>query len=95
MVKSCNYVAVAAGQNDAALGPAAVGVLLDRLSIVVTTAATSAVTLTDGNVAIPLIPDNTPVGTYRFELGIRSKVATGAGWKVTTGAGASVLAVLG
>ncbi len=95
MVKAQDYVAVAASQTAAALGRAATGVLLGHVVVTVTTAATAAVTLTDGNVDIPLVPNNQAVGVYAFPLGVRSKVATTPGWKVTTGAGSTVIAVLG
>ena len=93
MVKALDYVAVAASQTGAAIGRAATGVLLDHVVVTVTTAATSVVTLTDGNVDIPLVPNNQAVGVYSFPLGVRSKVATTAGWKVTTGAGLKALAI--
>lgn len=93
MVRNTDYVAVAAGQTGSAVGPAKLGVLLDRLIVTVATAATSTVTLTDGNVDTVLVPANTPVGVYTITIGARSKGTTTPGWKVTTGAGAAIIAV--
>lgn len=88
------YETVAASATDQALGATgAAGDYLDRLVIVVATAATAAVTIKDGaGSAITVFP-NSPgggVGTYNVPLGLRS--LSGA-WKVTTGAGSSVIAV--
>lgn len=85
---------VAASQTDQALGATgAKGDYIEGLIIVVATAATSAVSIKDGaGSAISVFP-NSPgggVGTYNVALGVRS--AAGA-WKVTTGAGCSVIAV--
>lgn len=91
--EASDYVAVAASQTDSAVGPAKVGVLLERVIASVATAATGTVTLTDGNVAIPLLAANTPIGTYSIAVGARSKGTTTPGWKVTTGAGVTLIAV--
>jgi hypothetical protein len=88
------YVAVAAGQTDAALGSGAKGNILSRLVVTVNTAATSAVSIKDGNgSAIPILPANTPIGVYSVDIGAIAVAATTPGWKVTTGAGVSVLAI--
>jgi hypothetical protein len=86
------YETVAAAQTDQALGATgAKNDFLARLIVNVTTSATGTVAIQDGaDAAIDLVPANTPIGVYVIELGIRSR--TGA-WQVTTGAGASVLAV--
>lgn len=89
-----DYETVAAGQSDQALGPNGnTGDVLQRLIITVGTAATAAVSIKDGGgSAIPILP-NSPgggVGVYVVEIGARS--AAGA-WKVTTGAGSTVVAV--
>ena len=69
----------------------AVGDLLARVVVVVTTALTSTATIKDGAGAeFTIVPANTPVGTYVVDLGMRS--AAGA-WTITTGAGATALAV--
>ena len=60
----------------------------------VATAATSTVSIKDGNgSAIPVLAANAPVGVYWINIGARCKNATTPGWKVTTGAGVSVFAV--
>ena len=80
-----HYETVAASQSDQALGATgAAGDYLGRLVLIVSTAATAAVSIKDGaGSAIAVFP-NSPgggVGTYTIELGIKS--ASGA-WKVTT-----------
>lgn len=89
-----DYETVAAGQTDQVLGvTGAVGDFLHRLIIVVATAATAQVQIKDGSgPAITVLP-NSPgggVGTYVIELNI---VSTSGAWKVTTGAGVSVIAI--
>lgn len=88
------YETVAASATDQAIGATGgAGDYLDRLVVVVATAATAAVSIKDGaGSAISVFP-NSPgggVGTYNVPLGLRS--LSGA-WKVTTGAGVSVIAV--
>jgi hypothetical protein len=88
------YVPVAAGATDAALGAGAKGNILSRLVVTVNTAATSAVSIKDGNgSAIPVVPANTPIGVYSVEIGAVASAATTPGWKVTTAAGVTVLAI--
>lgn len=86
---------VAAGQTDSLLGAAGrVGQKLTRLTMSVATPATSAVSIKDGNgSAIPVLAANAPIGVYNFELGARCKNAITPGWRVTTGAGVSLMAV--
>lgn len=87
-----DYATVAAAQTDSALGTGAVGDYLGTLVCVVAAAATSLVQIKDGGgSAITVLPNNvTPgIGTYVIRLGIKAKAA---GWKVTTGAGVTVLA---
>lgn len=90
-----DYEAVAASQTDQILGPVgAVGNILERLVVSVGTALTSTVSIKDGDgAAIVITAANTPIGVYAVEIGARSVNATTAGWKVTTGAGATVLAI--
>lgn len=87
------YETVAASQTAQILGgTGAVGDYLSHIIVVVATAATSAVSILDGSTSISVFP-NAPgagLGTYTIPLGLRS--ATGP-WKVTTGAGSSVIAV--
>lgn len=92
-----DYETVAASQTDQVLGATgAVGDVLSRLIITVGTAATAAVSIKDGNgSSIPILP-NSPgggVGVYVVELGVKCLAATTPGWKVTTGAGSTVVAV--
>lgn len=88
-----DYETVAASQTDQVLGSTgAKGDLLERLIISVATAATSTVSIKDiGGSAIVITAANTPVGVYSVEIGAKS--LSGAGWSVTTGAGATVIAV--
>lgn len=89
-----DYEAVAASQNNQAMGVAgAIGDVLQRLICVVTTAATAQVQIKDGSgTAITVLP-NSPgggVGTYVIELGV---VSLSGAWQITTAAGVAVLAV--
>lgn len=94
MVTATDYEEVAAGQTGQQLGPVgALGDVVERLIVNVTTSATSQVTLIDGNVPMVLVPAVTPVGVYSVKVGARAKVTTTPGWKLTTGAGVSVVAV--
>ncbi len=93
-VKATDYEEVAAGQTAQQLGPVGgLGDILERLVVNVTTAATSAVSIIDGNVSMTIVPANTPIGVYSVQVGARAKVTTTPGWKVTTAAGVSVVAV--
>ncbi len=87
-----DYETVAASQTDQVLGTTgSVGDFLGRLIITVATAATGTVSIKDGaGSAIPITAANTAIGVYSVEIGAKS--VAGA-WKVTTGAGATVLAV--
>ena len=71
-------------------GSGAVGDTLVSIVATVATAATSTVSITDGSNTYSLLPATTPVGVYTIELNIASQ---SSGWKVTTGAGVSVLAI--
>lgn len=88
-----HYETVAASQSDQVLGVAgAAGDYLDTLVITVATAATAAVSIKDGGGnAISILP-NSPgggIGVYTVRIAARSKAGA---WKVTTGAGSTVLA---
>jgi hypothetical protein len=89
------YETVAAGQTDQVLGATgAAGDRLDSLTCVVATAATSGVSIKDGaGSAISVLPDNVGggVGTYTIHFP-RGLVSASGAWKVTTGAGVSVIA---
>ena len=86
------YETVAAGASDQVLGVGAgkAGDFLHMLIVTVATAATGTVEIDDGGGAnIPITAANTPIGVYPVILNLRSRAG---GWRVTTGAGASVIA---
>jgi hypothetical protein len=86
------YETVAVSQTDQVLGAnGGVGDLLERLIISVATASTGTVSIKDGaGSAIVITAANTPIGVYSVDVGALSSAGA---WKVTTGAGATVLAV--
>lgn len=87
-----HYEAVAASATDTALG--ATGAKSDYLKRVIVTVATSVsgtCSIKDGaGAAIPLTAANTPIGVYVVDIDAKS---TGGAWSVTTGAGATAVAV--
>ena len=88
-----HYEKVAASQTAQVLGGSgAIGDELHRLIISVNTVATATVTILDNAVSIPILTGHADLleGVYSIEIGAKS--VSGA-WKVTTGAGATVLAV--
>jgi hypothetical protein len=89
-----DYETVAASQTDQILGPVGgVGNVLMRLIITATT-TTSVVSIKDGNgSSIPILATGSAVGVFTVEIGARCINPTTPGWKVTTSAGVSVLAV--
>ena len=88
-----SYETVAASQTGQVLGASgAAGDLLARLVLVVTTAATAAVSILDGATSIQVFP-NSPcggIGTYTIPLDL---VSVNGAWSITTGAGVAVIAV--
>lgn len=87
------YETVAASQTTQMLGGSgAAGDYLHRLIVTVNTAATSTVTLTDGVTAIAVVPANVGAGVGVLDIELNMASLT-SGWKVTTGAGVSVIAV--
>jgi hypothetical protein len=85
------YETVAAGQTAQVLGGAGRSHdYIDALIITVGTAASSTVALIDGSTSIPIMAANTAIGVYTVKL---SMLAATGPWKVTTGAGATVIAV--
>lgn len=87
------YETVAASQTAQVLGgTGATGDYLHRVIISVVTVATASVTLLDGATSIVILTGNAALvpGVYSIEVNAAS--ASGA-WKVTTGAGATVVAV--
>lgn len=94
-----DYETVAASQSDQEIGASGLlGNVLQRLIIVPATTSPGAVSVKDGNdSAITVftggassVSDLTPIVV---ELGMRARVSTSPGWKVTTGANVSVIAV--
>jgi hypothetical protein len=94
-VPRTDYEAVAASQTKQIMGGVGrLGDMLERLLITVATAATSTVAVCDGNGDdIAVVAANTPVGCYSVNIGAACRNATTPGWKVTTGAGVSVVAI--
>lgn len=88
-----HYETVAASQTDQVLGNAgAAGDFIDTLTLVVATAATAATSIKDGGGSSISVFPNSPgggVGTYVLPMKMRSQAGP---WKVTTGAGVSVIA---
>jgi hypothetical protein len=87
------YETVAASQTAQVLGgTGATGDYVHRLVISVVTVATASVTLIDGSTSIVLLTGAAGLvaGVYSIELNMAS--ASGP-WKITTGAGATVVAV--
>lgn len=91
-VYNTDYETVAASQTDQVIGPVgAAGDILERLVVSVATSLTGTVSIKDGaGSAIVITAANTPIGVYSVIIGARS---TAGAWKVTTGAGATVVAI--
>lgn len=90
---SYSYETVAGGQTAQVLGTAgANGDYIHRLIISVVTVGTGGVTIIDGSTSIVILTGAATIvpGIYSIECNLASK--SGA-WSVTTGAGATVLAV--
>lgn len=89
-----SYETVAASQSDQALGATgATGDYLESLIITVGTAATAAVSIKDGGgSSIPILPNSPGGGIGVYVVPVKACSASGA-WKVTTGAGSTVVAV--
>ena len=88
-----DYETVAASQTGQVLGASgAAGDLLARLVLVVTTAATAAVSILDGATSIQVFPTSPGggIGTYTIPLDL---VSVNGAWSITTGAGVAVIAV--
>lgn len=85
------YETVAASQTAQVLGgTGATGDYLHRLIVTVNTAATSTVTILDGGTSIALMPATTAVGVYSIPV---EAASVSGPWKVTTGAGVTVIGV--
>ena len=84
------YETVTFSQTNAILGTTgAKGDILANLVVTVNALTTGTVTLIDGAISYPLTTATTPAGVYMLTLNAQSQ---STGWKVTTGAGATVLA---
>lgn len=87
------YETVAASQTAQVLGgTGAVGDYLHSLIISVNTVATATVTLLDNATSIPLLTGSATLVPGVITVPIEARSVNGA-WKVTTGAGATVVAV--
>ena len=85
------YETVAASQTAQVLGvTGGAGDTLMRLIVTVGTAATSTVSLLDNATSYAIMAANTPIGVYTIEI---NAVSVSGAWKITTGAGATVMAV--
>jgi len=87
------YETVAASQTAQVLGgTGAVGDYLHRLIINGVTAATSSVTILDGSTSIVIQTGaaGVPIGVLSVEV---NAVSASGAWKVTTGAGCTVIAI--
>jgi len=85
------YETVAASQTAQVLGTTgAAGDTLMRLVVTVGVSLTGTVALLDGATSYTLLPASLPVGVYTIEI---NAVSVNGAWKITTGAGATVLAV--
>jgi hypothetical protein len=85
------YETVAASQTAQVLGGSgAVGDYLHRIVVTVTATGTSTLSVLDNSTTVLTMAANTPVGVYSLEINAAS--ASGP-WKITTGAGVTVLAV--
>jgi len=93
--RAYKYETVAASQTDQVLGTdGAKSDAIVTLIISVATAATGTVSIQDGGgTDIPLTAANTPIGVYTLHFGKEGWIAQVGSWAVTTGAGASVVAV--
>lgn len=90
-----SYEAVAVTQTDQVLGvTGGVGDVLETLVVSVATAATGTCSIKDGSgSAIVITAANTPIGVYPIRFGKDGIKSTGGAWKVTTGDGATALAI--
>lgn len=87
------YETVAASQTGQVLGTAgATGDYIHRLIIQVITVATASVTIIDGTTSIVILTGAVGLvaGAYSVEVNMASQTGK---WSVTTGAGATVIAV--
>jgi hypothetical protein len=85
------YETVAASQTAQVLGvTGGTGDTLMRLIVTVSISLTGTVALLDGATSYPLIAASTPIGVYVIEI---NAVSVNGPWKITTGAGATVMGI--
>ena len=85
------YEHVAASVTNQVLGTTgAIGDYLHRLVITVGTGGSGTVVITDGSFVHNLVRSNGSIGVYSIEM---NAISQSTGWKITTGAGAEVLAM--
>lgn len=95
--EATSFQTVAASQNAVLLGATgAVGDMLQNILVVPATTSPGAITITDGNgSAITIFAGGatslSSLASFRIPLGIRAKVVTTPGWRITTGANLSVI----
>lgn len=93
-ISSYKYETVAVSQTAQVLGATgAIGDRINKLIITVSTAATSTVAMLDGATSTSLMAATVAIGTYTVDFGEDGIVSAEGAWKITTGAGASVIAV--
>ena len=85
------YETVAASQTNQAMGATgATGDYLDHCTIIVATAATAATTILDNATTLYAFANSPGGGIGVYDVPVRARSVSGA-WKITTGAGASVV----
>jgi hypothetical protein len=85
------YETVAASQTTQAMGATgALGDYLDHCVIIVATAATAATSIIDNATTIVAFANSPGGGIGTYDIPIKARSTSGA-WKITTGAGASVV----
>lgn len=83
----------ASATNQVLGGTGAKGDYIHRLVCTVSTAATAAVSIVDGSLALHTILPNSPgngIGVYNIEL---DAISANGPWKINTGAGVEVMAI--
>lgn len=85
------YEAVAASQTAQVMGATgATGDYLDHCTIIVATAATAATSILDNATVLYAFANSPGGGIGVYDIPVRARSTSGA-WKITTGAGASVV----
>lgn len=85
------YETVAASQTDQVMGATgALGDYLDHCTLIVATAATAATTIKDNATTLYAFANSPGGGIGVYDIPVRARSTSGA-WKITTGAGVSVV----